>query len=307
MHLKRYTRNKNVRNKKKRKKKPAESNPEEKIPNTKKKKKEVQWLDKVDSFQSSYNTDLKHISSLWNAITEKQMDHINSFTQKLDSMDDSYKCVVFDNETVSKRGIQSLLPKKWVSDEVVNMYCKLLWKRDKQLVLSQLHSNHNVFMHTNFYTLLQNNVSNENYWKKKQEQVGMNLFEVNKIFIPIHINQNHWIMVVVSMNLKIIEGYDSMLKTNDPNGDIVIAMKKIKIFLEEQHEKKYNSSLSSCWSIINRSGSIPSQENGTDCGIFMMAYMDMLSVGDDFNFDQKNIDHFRQRMKFSIITQSCMI
>jgi len=44
-------------------------------------------------------------------------------------------------------------------------------------------------------------------------------------------------MVAVSMQVKMIEGYDSMQKKRNPNRDINVAMKNIKNFLEEQHEK----------------------------------------------------------------------
>jgi len=122
---------KNVCNKKKQK-----SNPDKKN-NSNKKKKEVQWLDKVYSFQSLYNTDLKHISCLWNTINKKQMDHMNSFTDELVSMEESY------------------------------------------IVLSQLHSNCNVFMYTNFYQLLEINLSNENYWKKNKSLNVLDQFKLN--------------------------------------------------------------------------------------------------------------------------------
>ena len=216
----------------------------------------------------------------------------------------------YENESVSKYGMQSLSPSKWITDEVVNMYCKLLADRDLQLLKSHLHSNPNVFMHTHFYTLLQNRVSNDNYWERKQQVVGKNLFEVNKIFIPINLNSNHWILVVVSMQLELIEGYDSMYTkpTRRPtNTDIHIAMTTVKNFLEQQYEQQYNSSLSTSWRTATRSGAVPSQENGTDCGVFMLAYMDMISVEDDLNFSQTNINDFRARIKLSIINRNCLL
>ena len=301
----RYTRKKKQSRKRKR-----ISTSQSKDPNHTKRKKQVQWLDKSKSFQSSYNTNLKQISSLWNKISKQQQDFVNSFTNGLSLIKNSDKCVQYENESVSKFGMQSLSPSKWITDEIVNMYCKLLADRDSQLLKSHLHSNPNVFMHTHFYTLLKNRVSNDNYWERKQQVVEKNLFEVNKIFIPINLNCNHWILVVVSMQLELIEGYDSMYTkpTRRSNTDIHIAMTTVKNFLERQYEKQYNSSLSTSWRTATRSaGAVPFQENDTDCGVFMMAYMDMISVGDDLNFSQININDFRARIKLSILNKNCLL
>ena len=78
-------------------------------------------------------------------------------------------------------------------------------------------------------------------------------------------------------------------------------------FVEMEYEKKYNSSLPQMWRNKNMSRTIPQQTNSWDCGVFMIAFMDMLSVGDILNFSQQHINHFRERIQLSIITNNCFM
>lgn len=45
----------------------------------------------------------------------------------------------------------------------------------------------------------------------------------------------------------------------------------------------------------------PQQENGYDCGVFSCQYMECLSRGADFDFDQTNMPYLRQRMILEIV------
>lgn len=207
----------------------------------------------------------------------------------------------FENESISKKGMWSLYPSRWIRDDVVNLYCKLLEKRDSLFLKSKLHTKPNIFLHTNFYTLLEKKLPVDNYFKNKVNHHIKTFFDVDKVFIPVNMDQMHWALVVINVEKKIIEFYDSL-----GSGGVEI-MTNIWCFVEMEYEKKYNSSLPQMWRKKNMSRTIPQQTNSWDCGVFMIAFMDMLSVGDILNFSQQHINHFRERIQLSIITNNCLM
>lgn len=274
-------------------------------------KKKVKWLDKEVSLQYAYNTKLKKFSTLFNQISEYQKKQIQVFCKDIQMVesnlswknrdDGGQEIHRFENESISKKGMWSLYPSRWIRDDVVNIYCKLLEKRDDLFLKSKLHTKPNIFLHTNFYTLLEKKLPVDNYLKNKVNHHTSSFFDVDKVFIPVNIDQMHWALVVINVEKQIIEFYDSM-----GSGGAEI-MTNISGFVEMEYEKKYNSSLPQMWRKKNMSRTIPQQTNSWDCGVFMIAFMDMLSVGDILNFSQQHINHFRERIQLSIITNNCFM
>ena len=55
------------------------------------------------------------------------------------------------------------------------------------------------------------------------------------------------------------------------------------------------------WKLIPCQDNCPLQENGFDCGVFVCAYADFLSIGKPLTFGQSHITMLRQQIALSII------
>jgi len=268
-------------------------------------KKEVQWLDEVGDYRKAYKNNLQTLSCLWNDVTPIQLQHLNEFIIQTEMMDSTDTCLSYKNESISAKGFLSLSDQTWVTDDVVNFYCKLLTDRDTKLVKSQLHKKPSIFLSSFFYSLLEKNLDAKNYLARKEKNLKINMFEADKVYIPININNIHWLMVVIMMKAEVIEAYDSKEKLykNEKHE----ALQQILNFVGSKYEDTYNSTLPSSWRLNHGKRTIPRQNNDNDCGAFMLSFLDMNSVGDDLNFTQGNISKFRKRIQWSLITNNCLM
>ncbi|CAH8656651.1 unnamed protein product [Dicrocoelium dendriticum] len=60
------------------------------------------------------------------------------------------------------------------------------------------------------------------------------------------------------------------------------------------------------WHLINTEDSVPQQENGSDCGVFLCTYGEFLSRNARFTFSQKDMPGIRKRMMYEILTQQLL-
>jgi len=118
------------------------------------------------------------------------------------------------------RDIHRLRKGEWLNDEIINYYLSMLRQRSlnpTNLVPSTHKSSSSnaskplprIFaFNTFFYSLLSSRgYSGVKRWTKKAK---INVFQQDKIMIPINKGGFHWILVVVNVTEKRIEYYDSM-------------------------------------------------------------------------------------------------
>lgn len=122
------------------------------------------------------------------------------------------------NLQVLKHDMETLGPRRWVNDEIINFYTNMIRERNEQLQISKIY-----IFSTFFYKLL---MKNDEYnhsrvegWVRK-----VDLFEMDKVMFPIHVNTDHWVLVVVNFKQNRWEFYDSM------GGDGKCVMVNIKKF-----------------------------------------------------------------------------
>lgn len=93
--------------------------------------------------------------------------------------------------------LECLKPGKWLNDEPINFYLLMLQERDDSC------KRRHRYFNTLFYTkLLEDGVYSYPQvarWTKK-----FRLFDMEKIFIPIHIYNSHWALCVMFVQEKII-------------------------------------------------------------------------------------------------------
>ncbi|GMI70304.1 EARLY IN SHORT DAYS 4 [Hibiscus trionum] len=205
--------------------------------------------------------------------------------------------VSHQNSSIDIRGevLQCLKPGTWLNDEVINLYLELLKERENREPKKFLKCH---FFNTFFYKKLVNPESGYNYKAVKrwtsQRKLGYCLVDCDKIFVPIH-KDIHWCLAVINKKDQKFQYLDS-LKGKDPNVLRALAT----YFVEEVKDKSGKNIDTSSWE-REYVEDLPAQENGFDCGMFMLKYIDFYSRGLSLCFDQGDMPYFRLRTAKEIL------
>ncbi|CAH2079533.1 unnamed protein product [Thlaspi arvense] len=190
--------------------------------------------------------------------------------------------------------LQCLKPFAWLNDEVINVYLELLKERETRDPQKYLKCH---FFNTFFYIKLVS-ASGYNYeavrrWTT-QRKLGYNLIDCDIIFVPIH-GGVHWTLAVINkreckfLYLDSLNGYDPRILN-------VLA----KYIVDEVKDKSGKVIDVSSWD-IEFVKDLPRQQNGYDCGMFMLKYIDFYSRGLALHFSQKEMPYFRLRTANEIL------
>ncbi len=119
---------------------------------------------------------------------------------------------------------------------------------------------------------------------------------MDKIFVPIHINDLHWRMAIIFVQLKPIQYYDSL------GGGGRSHLETLLRYVADVHQRTRGSSLAvSEWELWCTTATTPRQENLSDCGVFALAVADFTSENLRLNFSQVNVTAFRTRIGDAIL------
>jgi Ulp1 family protease len=114
---------------------------------------------------------------------------------------------------MSVKKLSCLLTGVWLNDEVVNCYFDMIKKRNTQSVrvwnrdYPTLQKKNSLFLATFFIAKLLEG-GRYNYPLVRRWTKYSNIFDLDKIFVPINIDNSHWALVVVFMMFKEIHYYD---------------------------------------------------------------------------------------------------
>ena len=137
--------------------------------------------------------------------------------------------------------------------------------------------------------------------KKQNKDKNINIFDHSKLFIPVNYKSLHWFLLVADtkniINKEItILVYDSLGEDNVQTKGI--AGKKLQIFFNWKFQQMSTDKKSNLKVVLtNMAGQIPHQENGYDCGVFLLMYAKYLAAGKDFNFNQSDMRQFRLKIR----------
>lgn len=161
------------------------------------------------------------------------------------------------------RDLICLRSKTWLNDEVVNIYMQLAQERE-----SCRSKNENIFMSSFFYQKLVHFNGGFNYSGVKKWTKHIDIFSSSRIFFPININRQHWVVVCVSMHNKKVQYFDSL------GNDGRIISENILRWLQLESSSRIQCNLNG---FTTESVRCPLQSTGWDCGIFALAFIDLLS------------------------------
>ncbi|CAM0873139.1 unnamed protein product [Alopecurus aequalis] len=199
------------------------------------------------------------------------------------------------NIEVTKEKIRCLRPHGWLNDEVINLYLELLKERGIREPKRSLKCH---FFNTFFYKKLACGKTGYDYKCVKRwttfRKLGYELIECDKIFVPVHQNV-HWCLAIINMKAKTLQYLDS-LSGNDPRVPKMLA----RYIVDEVKDKSNKEMDISLWTeeVVDYN---PLQQNGYDCGMFMLKYIDFLSRGGSLSFGQEHMEYFRKRTAKEIL------
>lgn len=148
-----------------------------------------------------------------------------------------------------------------------------------------------------------NSYSYEKVKKWSGHVPGKDIFELDKLFFPINIKNNHWACAVIFIQEKRIQFYDSI------GGDGTYYMRALLDYVKDEWRRKTQGQdlpNVSEWKLVSTNINTPRQENGFDCGVFTCMYADFLSMGYPLTFNQEHITKCRQRIALSCLNDCVM-
>ncbi|KAL6593864.1 hypothetical protein ACP70R_048765 [Stipagrostis hirtigluma subsp. patula] len=237
--------------------------------------------EKLAQLRKSTKAPKEDLSELFEPLTAEEENEVQAC---LYSGGPSSKVLVLhesSNIEVSKEKFRCLRPGGWLNDEVINLYLELLKEREKREPKS-------LACGKNGY-----DYKAVKRWTTRRK-LGYELIECDKIFVPVH-KDIHWCLAIINMKENTFQYLDS-LGGMDHNVPRVLA----RYIAEEVKDKSNKVIDTSSWheELVDY---IPLQQNGWDCGMFMLKYIDFHSRGLSLSFNQEHVEYFRRRTAKEIL------
>ncbi|KAM7485081.1 hypothetical protein LguiA_001090 [Lonicera macranthoides] len=201
---------------------------------------------------------------------------------------------VNSNIQITGELLQCLRPGAWLNDEVINLYLELLKEREKREPKRFLKCHFfNTFFYKKLYGRSGYDFKSVRRWTT-QRKLGYSLIECDKIFVPIH-KEVHWCLAVINMKDEKFQYLDS-LRGRDKQ-----VMKVLARYIADEVKDKSGKDINvSSWK-QEYVEDLPDQENGFDCGMFMIKYIDFYSRDVGLCFNQEHMPYFRLRTAKEIL------
>jgi sentrin-specific protease 1 len=179
----------------------------------------------------------------------------------------------------------------WLSDQTINFYMEMLRARQQRnqssphVLPSQQSRIH--YFNTFFYKKLSPDESRYVYkdvarWTKRAK---VDLMQLDKIIIPVHVHGNHWCLAIINMNARRFEYYDSL------GGSNPTCLQHLRQFVTDElkvyHPNQIDRIDIASWTNVTYKD-IPRQNNGSDCGVFTIKFADYASENRPFEFTHKS-------------------
>ncbi|XP_034233373.1 uncharacterized protein LOC117640682 [Thrips palmi] len=190
------------------------------------------------------------------------------------NMPDDQMLVMRRSIILRVRDLILMKPLKWLNDEIINFYGALLMDTHPDVHI----------MDTFFFIKLITGDSGVLKWTK-----NVDIFDFRCVLFPIHLGA-HWALCSMSFKEKKLCYYDSLDQKNQE------CLEEILVFISQELTRKRQCHvIRHEWSLEHSKG-IPSQNNGSDCGVFVLAYERCICENKPVSFDSQNFDEVRLNM-----------
>ncbi|KAJ9323989.1 hypothetical protein DTO027B5_6014 [Paecilomyces variotii] len=179
-------------------------------------------------------------------------------------------------------------PMAWLNDEIINGYLELIVAYLRR-ISGNTGRNEKPKYHA-FSTFFFSNLHQKGYagvakWATRAKIGGEGLLNVDTVFIPVH-NSAHWTLMVVKPSARTIEHFDSL-------GSLSPAYVALaKGWLRGELGQLY---VDEEWNVLPSIS--PQQDNGSDCGVFLLSTAKAVAVGlEPLSYGAADIPLLRQKI-----------
>ncbi|GJQ14138.1 hypothetical protein GpartN1_g5929.t1 [Galdieria partita] len=199
-----------------------------------------------------------------------------------------------DGMKITRNDLRLLLPGKWLNDEVINFYMSLLQERNERIVADNSYPRC-LFLSSFFFIKLLSG-GHYDYAAVRRWTRHINIFEYDKIIIPINIKNCHWILAVIDIERKCLICFDSI------GGSHLEKLQALRHWLYDEYSTKLGSKLET-GAYSFEQPDVPRQANMDDCGVFCCKFAHYVSSNWELTFSAENMSYFRWRMMLEILCQ----
>ena len=195
---------------------------------------------------------------------------------------------------------------KFLNDELVNMFGRLVVEMDCENVRKQNFARIGYY-NTAFYGQLMMNgtYKHENVMRWSRHQNVDDLFDLEKMFVPVNIPGQHWFLIIVDFASAEIGAFDSNPVKTSRMQYLYNVQRYLNDEWEENKQKRHEKKIRPRWRICDVDVSNNNvQENGFDCGVFTCMFMYFSVMSWPFVIDQAHIDKCRPHLALSFLRQN---
>jgi len=200
---------------------------------------------------------------------------------------------------------------KWLNDEVMNSLVALINHRAQRVScmlaagLPAAAGIPRAFMfNTFFFSRLSERAGCYDYdgvrtWAVKN---GLDVSSVDRILIPVNVENLHWVLVVVDVKGRRFLFFDSL------NGTAAAVLRMVRRWLTDEVANHLGVDTARAWDIDSWDGLIdvglPRQHDRGSRGVFVLAAADCFALGVPLCFSQADMPVLRQRMSLALLVDS---
>jgi Ulp1 family protease len=209
------------------------------------------------------------------------------------------------NNEFKIESIQRLQTDEWLNDDIIDTYYRSLQERNRQSLFFPVH-------YLIYLYFFKGNYDFDlvlNTYHKTEEHIDQlkNVFKMDKIFFPVYKDGNHYSLIVIYVQQKLINYYDSLSSRNAGSYGEDLMNNIILMWLTDVADKfnisEFNSADWKC--VTTDKKTVPQQVGGCDCGIFCIMFTDYLANNYPLadNVIQKYVPYFRIVIAITYLNQ----
>ena len=173
------------------------------------------------------------------------------------------------------RDIRRLFSPNWLNGDCISAYLSFLLKDKDHITFVDSYAIPNLYKVRSLYKVFHTN----------------RLFGVkDMVFFPLHVNKNHWALLVADLNKKVLRYYDSLSTT--PNVAAIRAHLQKVAEAEGLTPPPFELVIEKC----------PKQKNGFDCGVFLLMAARCISRGEPLNYSQDDALSMRRQILIDLLS-----
>lgn len=239
--------------------------------------------DEQKKIQDLITTERKSLVSVVPPLAKDQLNIVQSYWGSRNSSGQVASAYSID---LTVRDLSTLADGQWLNDNVIDFYLNMVTDQNKLVYCWTTHF---------FSTLKQKGYQGVARWAKRRK---INLFEKDKVIVPINIMSTHWALAVINNKKHTISYFDSLASRGN-----IAAVELLQTYMTKEAERLLLPPID--YNLI-AGEKTPQQQNGFDCGVFTCTVAKFVSRDQPLGFGQQDMRNIRRRMAYEIILQTLL-